>query len=720
LKPIDLHIEGMTCAACSARIEKVLNKIPGAHAEVSLLEHRARITGLDAEQAIAAVRRAGYDAWPVATNSQDSRAHIRPLSLHDTLRLWISVAALLPMLAEMTAMVLGHHGLIPVSVQLPLALVMQTYVAWPFYQSAWRALQARTANMETLVSMGTLAAFGWSVSMLSAADPVFYFETSIVVIAMVRIGRHLEQRAARQALDALEKLIHLEQSNVLALSAQSGQWVETRCTEVLPGTRIQIEHNQMIPLDAVIDSGHSEIDESSLTGESVPVAKGPGEKIYAGCVNLSGAITATVAAPFSQSRRSQIGEKILSALSSRPAISQLVDRIAAVFVPTVLVIALAALAGHLILGHLPAAALSAAVAVLVVACPCALGLATPAAIAAGMARAAQQGWLFSNAQALQQASEITEIVFDKTGTLTSGRPQVVALQDSEGSALGDWPNWLGSAAAAERGVEHPLAGALLSYAAGRPMPVCTGATPIPGLGIQATVAQTESSPATTIHVGKPSWIAQQALDTPQLDDLYPEASAVDVALNGQWKGRLWVADALRPDALEAIALLQKHGLAPRVLSGDRGPAVARISKALGGLNALAEKTPEQKSAELDSLKREGKKVAMVGDGINDAAAMAHAHLGIAMASGANLALKTADLTIASQNPLRATANSLLLARAVMRRVKENLLFAFSFNILAIPLAATGLLSPTIAGAAMGLSSAAVVANSTRLLRWKPY
>lgn len=719
MKPVDLHVEGMTCAACSARIEKVLNKIPGAHAQVSLLEHRARITGLDAEQAITAIRRAGYDAWPIAINSRNSRLRIEGMSMHDRLRLWISIAALVPMAIEMAGMLAGRHGTIPIFLQLPLALLMQSYVAWPFYQSAWRAVRARTANMETLISIGTLAALVGSVSMLESESPIFYFETSIVVIAMVGIGKHLERRATQQALNALEKLIHLEQANVLMLSVESGQWIDTPCAQVMPGARIQIARNQMIVLDAVIESGHSEIDESSLTGESAPVAKGPGEKIYAGCLNLSGPLLATVNAPFGQSRRSQIGEKIMSALSSRPAIAKLADRIAAVFVPIVLVIAALAMAGHLLWEQSAAQALSAAIAVLVVACPCALGLATPAAISAAMARAAQQGWLFSNAQALQQASEISEVVFDKTGTLTSGRPQLIDLHDLQGSSLKDWPDWLAIAAAAERGVEHPLAGALLSHAAGRPMPSCDNVTLVPGFGICATLQASESLAPITVHVGKPSWIASQVSQVPEIEDLHPEASAVDVAIDGQWKGRLWVADGLRPDAQQAIDLLKKNGFFPAILSGDRNAAVARISKMLGGLPMMAEKTPEQKAAELDARKRAGKKVAMVGDGINDAAAMAHAHCGIAMASGANLALQTADLTISSKDALRATANSLLLARSAMRRVKENLLFAFVFNILAIPLAATGLLTPMIAGIAMALSSTAVVANSMRLLRWTP-
>ena len=716
----------MTCAACSARIEKVLNRIPGVHAQVSLLEHRARITGLDPEQAIAAIRRAGYDAWPVAAAAGDAQATARTISFHDQLRLWISVAALMPMLVEMTAMLLGRHGFIPVSIQLPLAIVMQSYVAWPFYKSAWRAVRAKAANMETLVSIGTLAAFIWSLAMLESPQPVFYFETSIVVIAMVRIGRHMEQRAARQALDALEKLIHLEPANVLALSSDGRQWIETPGATIAPGTKIQVKHNEMIGLDAVIDSGHSDIDESSLTGESMPVGKGPGDTIFAGCINLSGRLVATVTASLSQSRRALIGEKILSALSSRPAIAQLADRIAAVFVPAVLMIALASLAGHLLLGHPLSAALSAAVAVLVVACPCALGLATPAAIAAAMARAAQNGWLFAHAQAMQQASEISDVVFDKTGTLTSGRPQLIALHDRHGTPFGDWPAWLSVACAAERGVEHPLAGALLSYAAGRPMPECHDPVQVPGFGIQATVRPENSAQPAVVHVGKPAWIAQHALDAPTIKDIHPEASAIDVAVNGHWQGRLWVADSLRPDAAAAIDLLRKHGFSLHILSGDRQAAVRRVALALGlmqdlgPMQAFAEKTPEQKGAELDALRRAGKKAAMVGDGINDAGAMAHAHLGIAMASGANLALKTADLTISSRDPLRATANALLLARAALRRVRENLFFAFGFNIFAIPLAAAGMLSPSIAGAAMGLSSAAVVANSTRLLRWTPH
>lgn len=708
----------MTCAACSARIEKVLNKIPGVQAQVSLLEHRARITGLDAERSIAAIRRAGYDAWPVAAKDSRPRMGAKALSLHDRLRLWISIAALIPMLAEMAFMISGRHGFVPIGLQLPLALLMQSYVAWPFYHSAWRAFRAKTANMETLVSIGTLAAFFWSASMLGQDNPVFYFETSVVVIAMVRIGRYLEQRATRQALDALEKLIHLEQQNVPVLCVKTNQWVDTHCAHVMPGAKIKIAPSQMIPLDSMIDTGHSDIDESSLTGESVPIVKGPGAKIYAGCLNLSGELTATVTASFSQSRRSQIGERILSALSSRPAIAKLADRIAAVFVPSVLAIALISLLGHLLWGNSGAYALSAAVAVLVVACPCALGLATPAAIAAGMAKAAQHGWLFANAQAMQQAAEVSEVVFDKTGTLTSGRPQLIAIHDREGSRLGDWPHWLAAACAAERGVEHPLAGALLSYAAAREMPISEDITEVPGFGVHATLR--ENNKVIRASVGKPSWITQQIKEMPALNDVHPEASAVDVAIDGQWQGRLWVADSLRPDAQHAIALLTENGLTPTILSGDRAPAVARIAKALGGLHALAEKTPEEKGSELDGLRKAGKRVAMVGDGINDAAAMAHAHLGIAMASGANLALQTADLTISSKDPLGATANSLLLARAVLRRVKENLLFAFGFNILAIPLAAAGMLSPAVAGAAMGLSSAAVVANSTRLLRWKPH
>lgn len=734
---IDLHIEGMTCSACSSRIERVLSRLPGVTAEVSLLEHRARITGLSLDDAIAAVRRAGYDARPLGPSLARQRPATGPHPLDqdhaprgiEAFRLIFSQVALAIMLIEMAGMLSGHHGWVPAPVQFALALVMQTVVAWPFYQSALRAARGGSANMETLISIGSLAAFFGSVSVMvggltqEQGHGALYFETSVIVIAMVRIGKTLEQRARGQALSAIEKLTRLDPAEIAVREPETGQWVQLPPEAIRQGRQIRLLPNQAISLDAVITEGDTEIDESSMTGESMPVVKHVGDTIYAGCTNLSGTITATVSCDFSQSRRAQLGEKMLSALASRAPIGALADRIAAVFVPMVLILAGLTFLGHLFFDQPTSAAISSAIAVLVVACPCALGLATPAAIAAGLARAAQMGWFFQNARALQQASRIHRVVFDKTGTLTSGRPFLIGFADSEsetrlaeGSPEKPWPDWLAAACAAEQGVEHPLAGSLLSYAAGRPMPSCSDVHYVAGGGVRARI---ESGPfaGKSIRVGSSSWISPS---TPPQSVLgrYTDVSAVDVAIDGQWSGRIWISDRPRHDAADGLAGLKKMGIQVSIMSGDREAAVQRIAESLGGIEFLAQLGPEEKAARLDAWRQSGDGVAMVGDGLNDASAMAHADLGIAMASGATLTVKSADLTLSTAAPIRDCAASLALAKNVLRRVKENLAFAFVFNIAAIPMAALGMLSPVIAGSAMALSSAAVIGNAVRLLRWK--
>lgn len=742
MKAIDLHVEGMTCAACSSRIEKVLNNIPGVKADVSLLEHRARVSGIGADQAIAAIRRAGYDAWPTqgsieAVPAGSLSGQKKPGERYQKWRLWISIAALIPIVIEMANMAFGRHEIIALPLQWLLATLMQSFVAWPFYQAAWRAVMARSANMETLIVIGTLAAYAWSVAtMLGMAlqegagghGPEVYFEISIVVIGMVNIGRHLEGRARKRALDALSQLTRLDRTPIEMWDEPSNTWLARPPESIAAGARIRLHPNQAIGMDAVIVQGQTEVDESSMSGESLPIPKAEGAMIFAGCTNLSGTVIATVSVPFDESRRAKIGERILAALSSRAPIAALADRIAAVFVPAVLVTALVTFMAHFFFGAPLSHALANAVAVLVVACPCALGLATPAAIAAGLARSAQFGWLFQSADAMERSAHVDRLVFDKTGTLTSGRPRLIAIADSSGELFDiehagqnqPWPDWLAAATAAERGIEHPLAGALLSYAAGRAMPSCEAIEHLPGKGVTASctpqAADGSAHQPITVMVGSPEWVGG-APDSVAL--LHADASAVDVAMNGQWQGRLWIADSLRPDAASAMRELKHDGLKASILSGDRASAVARIARLLGDVESLAAQSPEAKAAKLGQWRSEGYKPAMVGDGINDASAMAHAHLGVAMASGASLALQTADLTISSPSPLLATVRSLRLARAVMRRVKENLFFAFAFNILAIPLAAFGKLSPVLAGSAMAMSSALVMLNASRLLNWKP-
>lgn len=734
MNQVDLHIEGMTCAACSTRIEKVLNRIAGVEAHVSLIEHRARITGMTTDDAIAAIRRAGYDAWPV----QSRQVVVETASRSDRFRLGVSIAAAAAMSLEMVSMLAGGPHVLPLVIQFAIATLMQTVVAWPFYLGALRALRSGAANMETLVSLGTLAAFFWSVSIWLDSDHALalagapehgttpggvYFETSVVVLAMVCIGRHLELKARSRALAAIAALVRIEDAPVRMWRDDLGKFVRTDVAGLTRGVRLEILPGDPISVDAVITEGQSEIDESSMTGESVPALRSVGETIYAGCQNLSGRLVVEVICSQQESRRARIGSKILDALGTRAPIAALADRIASVFVPAVLAIAAATFAGHLLAGADIAAALGHSVAVLVVACPCALGLATPAAIAAGLARAAQQGWLFRSAEALQRAADLDMVVFDKTGTLTSGRPVVIALSATQDMSVDirsesderPWPDWLAAAAAAERGVEHPLAGALLAYAAGRPMPTLQDVEVRPGQGVVATPGP--------VIVGRPQWVREQLKGSEArweaLDAQHPDASSVDVAIGGQWKGRIWIADSLRPDAHEAVRALRAERIDVLILSGDRDSAVRRVALELGQLPFESAQSPEAKAARLDDLRREGRKVAMVGDGINDAAAMAHAYLGIAMASGSALALETADLTISSKAPLQSSIHGILLARSTMARVRENLAFAFSFNLLAIPIAALGKLSPTIAGVAMALSSLLVVSNAARMLNWKP-
>ncbi len=730
---IDLHIEGMTCAACSTRIERVLNKIPGVVAQVSLIEHRARISGLTVDDAIAAIRRAGYDAWPSKPTTQSPDAASmgtktgRGLELF---RLWLSGFGLFVMGIEMVAMLQGRHGLVPIPFQWIIATLMQTIVAWPFYRSAWRALRSRSANMETLISIGSLAAYFWSVALWiglvghdtteTAGHGIFYFESSVVVLAMVHIGKRLEQRARQQALDALAKLTEISTAPVSRWDSVLSNWQLIDPSMIQIGDRLRLQPGEAIHVDGLITEGTTDIDESSMTGESMPVSKSTGDSVYAGCINTSGTITIKATSRLDSSRRAQIGQRLLNALSSRAPIAALADRIAFWFVPAVLVIALVSGLAHFLLGSSFSTALGITVAVLVVACPCALGLATPAAIASGLARATHFGWLFKSAEALERAAKIDYVVFDKTGTLTSGRPVVIALFDPQTGLTrvtaqnSPWPDWLAAAAAAERGIEHPLAGALLSYAAGRPMPAIRASEQIPGKGVTATLDQSAEH---QVMVGSPDWIA--SLYAGSAPDVFPDAMAIDVVVNQQWQGRCWIADHLRADAAEGVAQLRDRHVSVEILSGDRDASVARIADELGGIPYVAKATPELKSERLDHHRDSGRHVAMVGDGFNDATAMAHATLGIAMANGARLTLETADLTMTSRTPVLAAAQSLLFAKTVMRRVRENLGFAFGFNLLAIPLAMTGLLSPSIAATAMALSSTAVMTNAARLLRWAP-
>ncbi|MGA1253104.1 MAG: heavy metal translocating P-type ATPase [Burkholderiaceae bacterium] len=797
---IDLQIEGMTCAGCVARVTKALEKIPGARAEVSLIEHRARVTGADLEAAVAAIRRAGYTAGPFTGAQPAGKAAQRvsqtaaggkgqqtpqspgllpvtpvspvgpaspvspigPISpaspglfVGFSQASWesrVAALALAIMVIEMGGMALGAgHGLVPLWLQALLASLMQFWVGAPIAQRGLRALRHGRASMETLILLGTATAYLWSMGLwlgplvlpIFSVDPTVlgivgqgpvYFEASVVVLAMMHLGLQLQDRAQARTLAALAPFLHEASSPVLRLAAQPSDLADpasvlperlTTCTaqELKSGDHIWLAAGAGLPCDGIVVGGSSEFDESGLTGESLPVARGVGDRVIGGTRNISEPVLVRVEGNPDQWRQSQLRDQMMSALASRAPIAEWADKVAAIFVPAVAVLAVMNLVVQTLWGTGFAVALERSIALLVIACPCALGLATPMAIATGLARGAQRGWLFRNAASLQKAAELERVVFDKTGTLTEGRPRLVGIAavhlPPRAISPQDFPPWLAAAVAAQEGNPHPLAGAFWSHAAGRAEPqACQEAQVLPGLGI---IAQT---PAGRVILGKPNWVAHQTGGTiPEglntaAAGLWPSASQIDIAINGVWQGSVWAQDSVKPDARDAVAALARLGIASALLSGDREGAVRATAEAaaIPLIDTAWGLSPEDKAQRLKQWQSQGQKTAMVGDGINDLAAMAQADLAIALSAGASITLKTADITLTNSQRLLAVAEVIGFCRKVRRRIIENLGFAFGFNLLALPLAASGSLSPAIAGAAMALSSVAVVSNALRLLK----
>ena len=770
---IDLQIEGMTCAGCVARVAKAVERIPGARAEVSLLEHRARIYGADLDAAVAAVRRAGYAASPFAprqpsesarnkTRGQEGRARetggpevtasLRLVGGATHLPTVVAVIALVVMVLEMAAMIIGTphgpegaealgttqnaHGFVPLAIQALLASVMQLWIGAPIAYAGLRSLAHGRASMETLILLGTGTAYLWSMAVWLRGDPgPVYFEASVVVIAMLHLGQKLQARAQARTLAALAPF--LEESAATAFRLQDPQsrlaTIDPEQLSALPaaqlraGDRVWLGPGSRLACDGRILEGETEFDEAGLTGESLPAARGVGDRVVGGAINVVAPVILQVEGNPEDWRHARLREQMQSALASRAPIAAWADRVAAVFVPLVAVTAVCNLVGQSLWGPGFAIALERTIALLVIACPCALGLATPMAVATGLARAAQHGWLFRSATSLQKAAELTHLVFDKTGTLTEGRPRLVGMASTTTAArpvrAEDFPDWLALATAAQEGNPHPIAGAFWSQAAGRPTPALAAAPEVAlGLGVAAMTAQGR------VVVGRSTWVAsivgegkENIPPGPQGSQSlgpWPGASEIDVAVNGQWAGRLWAADTLKADAAEAITALRAQGLKVSLLSGDRAEAVAPVALALGldRAQAQAGQHPEDKAAQLRQWQKEGQTLGMVGDGMNDIAAMAQADLAIALSAGASLTLKTADVTLTNSQKLLAVPEMLAFAKRVKRRIIENLVFAFGFNLLALPMAALGLLPPALAGAAMALSSLAVVTNALRLLK----
>ncbi len=713
----DLSITGMSCASCVGRVERALMAVPGVlAAEVNLATERARVTMLAnvADAALAqAVKRAGYGVNPPradgAAPARDDRASI---AQRDGIAAGLAFALAAPLLLPMLLMPLGLDIMLPGWAQLGLTGVVQVVFGARFYRGAWKALRSGAGNMDTLVALGTSAAFGLSVWALATGHGEhLYFEASAAVIALVRIGKWLEARARRQAgaaIRALEKL-RPERARV----RRDGAEREIAVAELHAGDLIVVRPGERIAADGIVREGASSADESLLTGESLPVPKEAGSPVTGGAVNGEGLLVIEATGLGAESRLAQMVRLVEDAQAQKPPVQRLVDRVSAVFVPVVIGIAAVTFLGWWLAGAgLDVAAIN-AVAVLVIACPCALGLATPAAIMAGTGTAARYGILIRDPAALERAGGLATIVFDKTGTLTEGKPELVALNPVAGQTE---DAVLRFAAALQAGSEHPLARAILKRAEAQAVRPATDVTALPGRGIRG-VADGRSLMLGNSRLMRESGIDTAALATPAAA---LEADGRTVSYLADTEGVLGLlafGDAPKAHAADAVTALRSRGLRVVLLTGDNQGAADAAAAALGITEVHAGALPEDKARVVAAL-REAGGVAMVGDGVNDAAALAAADLGIAMGTGTDVAAAASGITLMRGDPGLVPA-ALDIARRTHRRIWQGLFWAFAYNVVGIPLAAAGLLSPVVAGAAMAFSSVSVVGSALLLRRWRP-
>ena len=729
LETIDLAVEGMTCASCVGRVEKALRRLPGvADAQVNLAAEGARVTaaGLTADDIVRAVEAAGYTARPrvAETAAATAREAERDkASRREAVRVGVAAALSLPLVAPMLLAPFGLDAMPPGWAQLLLATPVQFWLGWRFYVAGWKAVRAGTGNMDLLVALGTTAGWGLSTWMLLAASfgphaghaPHLYYEASAVVITLVLLGKWLEGRAKRQTTGAIRALMALRPER--ARVRRDGAEVDLAAAEVRVGDRVVVRPGERIPVDGRVVEGASQVDESLITGESLPVAKQPGDAVTGGAINGDGLLLVETTATGAEGTLARIIRLVEDAQAAKAPIQHLVDRVSAVFVPVVLAIALVTLLGWLAAGATAEAAIVNAVAVLVIACPCALGLATPAAIMAGTGVAARAGILIKDAQALELAHRVDTVAFDKTGTLTEGRPSVVA---AEPHGIGR-AELLRLAAAVQAGSEHPLARAVLAAVAaeGIAPPPASDMRAIPGRGAAATVA------GRALQLGSRRLMEEAGVDTAPLRDaadrLAGEGRTVSWLADAGTRdllGLLAFGDAVKANAVLAVSRLRDAGVRTIMLTGDNAGSARAAAALLRVDDVVADVLPQDKAAAVADLRRGGHVVAMVGDGVNDAPALAAADVGIAMATGTDVAMHTAGITLMRGEPML-VADAIAVSRRTYAKIRQNLFWAFAYNVVGIPLAAFGLLSPVIAGAAMALSSVSVVSNALLLRRWRP-
>lgn len=732
---VELDVSGMTCAACAARIEKKLNKLPGVTATVNYATERAVVLGLPPERSAEAVRTvvaAGYGATPVADGEESAGYADRVRMLRN--RLFVAALLTVPLGDFAIVLALAPQMRFPgwEWVLLVASLPVVFWCAWPFHRAAWRNLRHGATSMDTLVSLGILAAFTWSfVAVVTRASDAsgywvgygiapagadaLYLEVASAVTTFLLGGRYVEARSKRSARGVLSALGRLAPTTVRVV--RDGVEETIPLGELAVGDRFVVLPGERIATDGRVVVGASAVDTSMMTGEPVPHEVGEGDGVLGGTVNTTGALIVVAERVGAHTQLAQMAATAEQAQARKARVQTLVDRVVGWFVPVVLAIALVTLVAWFAVGAGPRAAFSAAMSVLIIACPCALGLATPTALMAGVGRGGQLGILIKGPDALEASGVIDTVVLDKTGTLTTGEmtvTQVTAFGDATPDAV------LAAAAAVEASSEHPIARAVLRRAHDDGVAVARAerVTAVPGMGA------TGEAGGARLAIGNPALmeslgVALPAAASALLDDCAASGrTATLVAVDAVPLGAILVADALRPSASEAVARLRRLGLRTVLLTGDHASAARRVADAVGVDETVAGVMPTDKAAVIARLQAEGRRVAMVGDGINDAAALASANLGLAVVSGTDVAMKSADIILVRRH-LSVIGDAIVLARRTLRTIRGNLVWAFAYNVAAIPLAAAGLLNPLVAGFAMSLSSVFVVSNSARLRTFDP-